>query len=202
MIQFNHLGKPIAKNRPRFANGVVYDSQNKEKLKMKWDFADQFRSQGFLSTLEGPIIATVDIRHPIPKSWSKKRKVSVLTGNDKFVTTKPDIDNICKWYFDVLNQIAYNDDSQIVSLTSKKTYSNNPGVEITLFRMEDKLINEHAITYKDKLTLEDLNYIIKKANRLGLNDRQLMSVHQEEDSEGTHVFFAVDSLKERTNERS
>ena len=58
------------------------------------------------------------------------------------------------------------------------------------------MVTEHAITYKDKLSVEDLNYIIKKANRLGSSDRTISRVYQEEDNEGKHIYFSVDSMKE------
>ncbi len=53
------------------------------------------------------------------------------------------------------------------------------------------MLHEHAITYKDRLSIADLDYITKKANRLGKNGREIMRVHQETDSEGTHLYFDV-----------
>ena len=199
-MKFYHKGKPIAKQRHRTTRtGITYDPQYDKKLEMKFDFAAQNRQQGYLKPIQGAISAILDIKYPISKSWSKKRKLSVLTGIDSFANKKPDIDNVVKWYFDILNQIAYDDDSQIVSVFAKKTYSENPGVEINLTQLGDKMINEHAITYKDKLTIEDLNYIIKKANTLGLSNRHLIRVSQEEDDEGTHLYFNVEGLKEKDN---
>lgn len=192
-MKFYHSGNPIAKQRHRMANGIAYDPQEKIKRGMKFEFANQFRQQGYLKALEGSISAIVSISYQIPKSWPKKRKI---TANYK--TSRGDLDNICKFYFDVLNEIAYKDDSQVVELYAQKRYSDKEGVEITLLQMEgDNMVNEHAITYKDKLTLEDLDYIIKKANRLGLNNRQLMRVYQEEDSDGIHVYFSVDGMREK-----
>ena len=115
---------------------IAYDPQSKLKNEVKAEFAKQFQSQGGLKPLEGAIYAAVDIRCPIPVSWSKKRKISVLTGTDNFVTSRGDLDNYIKFVFDVLNKIAYDDDSQIVALTAKKTYSGNPGVTIELTEIE------------------------------------------------------------------
>jgi len=196
-MRFYHSGTPIAKQRHRTANGMTYDPQAKVKRGMKWEFANQFRQQGHLKALEGPISAIVDISYQIPKSWPKKRQI---TANYK--SSRPDIDNIAKFYFDVLNEIAYKDDGQVVELHTQKRYSDKPGVVITLFQTEgNDMVNEHAVTYSDKLSLEDLNYIIKKSNRLGLNNRQLIRVYQEEDADGIHVYFAVEGLKEKVNER-
>lgn len=194
---FNHSGSAVAKQRHRISNNKAYDPQHSEKMKLKWMFASQFRDQGYLKPLESTISCQLDISLKIPASWSKKRKKQAL---GRFVTTRPDLDNYEKMYLDVLNGIAYKDDSQIAQIFSQKVYSNNPGVRIRLIPLEeDSMINEHAITFKDKLSLEDLNYIIKKANRHGLNNRPILRVYQEEDDEGTHVYFGVNGLQEKGN---
>jgi len=194
-MRFYHEGKPIAKARHRMVNKFAYDPQEKEKNQMKWQFTAQLASQCGLKALEGAIAAQVDISYQIPKSWAKNKRI---TANYK--TSRGDLDNIIKFYFDVLNGIAYKDDSQIVSLFAQKKYSDKQGVEITLFPLEDKLmINEHAITYKDKLSAEDLDYLAKKANRLGLANRQILRAFQEEDNDGTHVYFSVEGMKEKDN---
>ncbi len=59
------------------------------------------------------------------------------------------------------------------------------------------MISEHAITYKNHLSLDDLNYLIKKSNRLGKSDREVMRVYEESDIDGTHIYFEVVGLKER-----
>lgn len=195
-MRFYHSGIPIAKQRHRIARGIAYDPQTKQKRGMKFEFANQFRSQGCLNRLQGAIKAQVNISYPIPKSWSKKRQRNSL---DKLVTSKPDLDNYEKFYFDVLNEIAYHDDSQVASIQSQKRYSNKPGVEILLFQMEDHMVNEHAVTYKEKLSVEDIDYIVRKANQLGLSNRQVIRVYQEEDKDGTHLYFVAENMKENGN---
>ena len=51
--------------------------------------------------------------------------------------------------------------------------------------------NEHAITYQDKIAMKDLDYLVKKANRLGMIGKEVVHVYQTEDSEGYHVYFEV-----------
>jgi len=168
-MKFYQAGKPLAQQRHRMFRNIAYDPQSSIKKKINAEFTKQFQRQGYLKPVDGAISATVTILHPIPQSWSKKHKASVLTGMDNFVTSRTgDIDNICKLYFDVLNKLAYKDDAQIVSLFSQKRYSEIPGVEINLSKIEGDMINEHAITYKNEISIEDLNYLVKKANRLGL----------------------------------
>ena len=53
------------------------------------------------------------------------------------------------------------------------------------------MVHEHAKTYQDQLSVADLDYIIKKANRLGKSGREIVRVHEEIDAEGTHVYFDV-----------
>lgn len=53
------------------------------------------------------------------------------------------------------------------------------------------MITEHAVTYKDNLNLEQLEYIIKKANRLGANSKTVTRVFKDEDAEGIHIYFDV-----------
>jgi len=56
------------------------------------------------------------------------------------------------------------------------------------------MLNEHAITYKDRLSVADLNYLIRKANKLGKCSREVIRVYQQEDCEGIHVYFETTGL--------
>ena len=53
------------------------------------------------------------------------------------------------------------------------------------------MLHEHAITYKDRISVGDLDYMTKKANRLGQFGKAIVNVHEETDSEGTHVYFDI-----------
>lgn len=57
------------------------------------------------------------------------------------------------------------------------------------------MLNEHAITYQKHLSISDLEYLVKKANRLGRGNRDVVRVYQQEDSEGYHVYFEVTGLE-------
>lgn len=56
------------------------------------------------------------------------------------------------------------------------------------------MLREHAITYNEKLSISQVDYLVKKANRLGLANRNIIHVHEETDLEGTHVYFDVTGL--------
>ncbi len=53
------------------------------------------------------------------------------------------------------------------------------------------MLHEHAITYKDNISISNLDYMVKKANRLGRSGREVIHVHEEKDAEGIHVYFDV-----------
>ena len=59
------------------------------------------------------------------------------------------------------------------------------------------MLCEHAITYKNQLSVADLDYMTKKANRLGRCGREVFRVHETTDVEGTHVYFDVTRLHGR-----
>jgi Holliday junction resolvase RusA-like endonuclease len=78
---------------------------------------------------------TIAAYYTIPKSASKKKRLLMEKGEIR-PTKKPDIDNVVKVYADALNEIAYHDDTQIVSLVCEKYYSGEPRVEVRLESIE------------------------------------------------------------------
>ena len=81
--------------------------------------------------LEGPVKVDILAVYPIPKSFTKKERLQVLRG-ELHPTKKPDADNIGKIVADALNGVAYRDDSQIILLRIRKTYSEEPCVVVTV----------------------------------------------------------------------
>lgn len=45
---------------------------------------------------------------------------------------KPDIDNVVKAVLDALNGVAYRDDTQVIELHVRKSYSEKPRVEVCI----------------------------------------------------------------------
>lgn len=77
--------------------------------------------------LDGPVAVTMIAHFQIRSSWSKKKQLAARTGAVR-PTGKPDLDNVLKTYGDALNGIVWLDDSQIVSVTLSKVYSDTPHV--------------------------------------------------------------------------
>ena len=59
----------------------------------------------------------------MPKSWSKKKR---KLKNGQYCDNNADLDNYEKAIFDSLNKVLYVDDRQIVEISSRKIYSDEP----------------------------------------------------------------------------
>lgn len=130
-------GKPFAKQRPRASRRghltVIYtpkETINYENLvKSAW-----YNQNGLYNFGNDPLEAEVIGFFPTPHSCSKKQQSKMLEGEIKY-TKKPDCDNMAKIVLDALNDIAYDDDSQIVSLKVQKLYGEPPHTVVKLKRI-------------------------------------------------------------------
>lgn len=136
-VEFTVPGEPKGKGRPRFVKVGNYtktytpvDTVSYENL-VKLEYQSQCGHTKFeKGTMLGLIVTAY---YAIPKSESKKKQKQMLDGDIR-PTKKPDMDNIIKIIADSLNHIAYHDDSQIVSAEVNKYYSDNPRVEVVIFK--------------------------------------------------------------------
>ena len=142
-------GTPVGKGRPRVASRGSFahaytpkKTKNYEKLIQN----NYLSNYTYEDMLKGPIKAKLMEYFPIPESLSKKKKEE-LSNNFEKHTKKPDIDNVIKTVFDALNNVAFEDDSNIVELTAKKLYSNNPRIELTLSEVKYDILSNNY--YKD-----------------------------------------------------
>ena len=131
MIEFEILGKPLGKARPRVTRkGFTYTPQktvNYESL-IRWTFQSEFPNH---KPFEGYVEAEIKAIFDIPKSYSKKKTIELLNGICNY-DHKPDLDNIAKIVLDSLNGIAYKDDSQITVLKVIKEYGEQAKIIIKL----------------------------------------------------------------------
>lgn len=192
-IVFNE--KVISKARPRFnsANGQAYDSQKSQKMAHKWNVASQMRENGVLKLSKQPLRCTLSYGTPFPSSWNTAKKKAFLGVP---CICRPDVDNAAKYYLDVMNGIAYEDDAHISQLWVEKYYSEQAYVEILLTPIGGDMIHEHAKTVKGEVSAADLEYMVKKAHRIGLSGRNLVRIYSQEDEEGRHFYFECEAMKE------
>lgn len=76
--------------------------------------------------LIGPLEATVIFRMKRPRSHYRSGRYSHLLKSDvpRFHTSRVDLDNLVKLVLDSLNEHAYEDDRQVVSVRAVKEYCN------------------------------------------------------------------------------
>lgn len=137
MFKFTIPGAPTGKARPKFTrNGhtytpdktVNYENMVKLSFRQAYPGAEPY-------ACGVPLMVTITAYFKIPASASKKKKELMLEDKVK-PSVKPDWDNIGKIVCDALNGIAYYDDSQIVTATVDKIYSNTPSVEVLIEEMK------------------------------------------------------------------
>tara|TARA_R110001606_G_C14929392_1_gene597765 strand:+ start:117 stop:512 length:396 start_codon:yes stop_codon:yes gene_type:complete len=125
-------GEPLGKERPRFGRGRTYtpkrtvDAENNIKL---------LAFEAGVEKLDGPLRMRVTFEMKIPKSWPAQSRKEALEG---FIrpTKGKDLDNQIKLIGDALNNIAYDDDAQLVEIMAVKRYSADPKTIINIERVE------------------------------------------------------------------
>ncbi len=137
-IKFTVLGEPQGKARPRFSrkNGRTYTPDKTvlyENL-IRTEYLRQCRGLRFAD--KEPLAMRIKAYYSIPVSVSKKRQQAMAAGEIRPVK-KPDADNIIKVVADALNQVAYRDDADIVTVSLVKFYSRQPRIEVEIESLEE-----------------------------------------------------------------
>ena len=132
-VKFVVPGKPFGKQRPRMSRRGKFTTTYTPKETVEYEnlVKMSYYASNSDTKLKGAIKAEIRGVFPLPKSTSNKQKEKMLSGEIKY-TKKLDCDNMAKCILDALNNIAYDDDSQIYELKVSKEYGENPRVEITL----------------------------------------------------------------------
>jgi Holliday junction resolvase RusA-like endonuclease len=132
-------GKPIAKNRPRFARRGKFVQTYSDQETEAGKFYLQARMQCKSEPLECPLMVRMSFFLPRPKShYGTGRNAGKLKSSaPPYPDKKPDVDNYEKFAADCLNGLAWKDDSQVVDCHSKKRYSENPRTVIEIKPMEE-----------------------------------------------------------------
>ena len=134
-VKFMILGEPQGKGRPRFAKVGNYvrtytpDATASYENLVKLEYRRQCKDYRFEKEI--PLDVRITAYYPIPKSASKKKRADMEAFRLRPMK-KPDTDNVVKVVLDSLNQIAYNDDVQVVDLQVRKFYSENPRVVVSI----------------------------------------------------------------------
>ena len=114
--------------------GFNYDPSSKDKKLLAPLFKIQMSKQK-CAKLTGPLAVTISAYYNVPKSYSKSVKESMY---GQYKITKPDADNVAKFYLDAMSGIVYEDDNIIAKLIVSKYYveeGQEPYVTINLQEM-------------------------------------------------------------------
>ena len=133
-ISFTIYGEPVAQGRPRAGrtrscHTILYDPKKSRDFKNYVRLVASQHKPDKLIDCEIEMIA--DIYRSIPKSMPKYKREKAQNGLLRPIT-KPDIDNYIKSIKDGLSGIIWADDKQVVSMTVRKWYSENPRVEVKI----------------------------------------------------------------------
>jgi Holliday junction resolvase RusA-like endonuclease len=135
-LQFEIPGAPVAKGRPRISTRGGFARAYTPKKTVNFEARVALAAQQVMDgsePLDGALSLFIDVHLPIPQSWSKKKKEQASAHVIR-PCSRPDIDNYVKAVFDGGNEIVWRDDSQIVELTSRKFYSENPRIVVEVER--------------------------------------------------------------------
>lgn len=143
-IEFFVPGTPVGKGRPRAVRrgaGVAMFTPEKtvgyEGLVATTAAAALAGDALAHQLLDGPLAAMLEMRFPVPASWSKAKRARALAGAE-WHTSKPDADNVAKAVLDACNGVVFRDDSQIVMLTATKEFSEAPGVRVVIREVQNE----------------------------------------------------------------
>ena len=117
---------PISWKRAGVSNSLFYDKQKKEKLAVGLYLVNQ---HGSADKFIGPLKITITFFMKSPKSIKDRN-----TDNSKHCYTTPDLDNLCKFLMDSINDTdtIWEDDKQVAHIIAEKIYDKLPRTVITI----------------------------------------------------------------------
>lgn len=128
MYEFTFQLQPIALKRHRHFGHRTWNPSSKEQQHFRDLFIEQIQDKNAFPIV-GPVELRLKLVFEMSKSWSQKKKDRVL-GSPHI--SRPDLSNVLKFVEDALIGVAYNDDSQIWSITVEKTWGKEPEIQLIL----------------------------------------------------------------------
>lgn len=141
LIEFSLVkhGKPQPYARPRAGRGVFYNplskmmNEDRKMFKDQLDIKTRERLEKLFSNEKAIFYVTMTFDFYIETQKGSSIKDSVLKELKVIRPDKrPDIDNYDKYILDVLHEICYADDKNVISVRSDKFYALDPRTEINV----------------------------------------------------------------------
>lgn len=151
--------RPQARHRIVYSNRSrihLYDPSYRDKIYFKEEVKQHLRESLGIFERDYPLTkssVSVDVTFMI------SRPASHFVGNDRnrgirpefeciFPTTQGDVDNFLKFFLDAINGIFYNDDRDVVSITTSKLFTTNP-IGRYVFNVRRRVIEIVDLTNND-----------------------------------------------------
>lgn len=135
-------GKAVPKARPRVTKkGFTYTpktTKDFEKL-VRDSYIAEFGGNSLFPP-QMPLAMVVEFQFQPPKSWSRQKKKKAI-DKEIYPISRPDVDNLLKGVQDALNGVAYPDDSQIIAITARKTYSTYEQTRVAIWSINNDTTN-------------------------------------------------------------
>lgn len=140
IVNLSVLGEPMGKQRPRatFVAGhaTIYTPKKTQGYEARFAsaYGEKYPDQ---EPMQGAIRVTINAFFSLSKAdfnskGEPNKKGTAKLQGEMLPTKKPDCDNVAKAVLDGLNGVAFQDDSQVVSLGISKSYSLRPRVEVSI----------------------------------------------------------------------
>ena len=139
-IKIKVTGKPVAKARPRFARRgkfvKTYSDQETEESRFYMLAKEQLYKR---DVIPGPIgmLAIFEFERPKSHFGTGRNAGRLKPSAPGHHIKKPDGSNLVKFVEDVLNGLAWADDSQIVDLTVVKRFAAQAATTLYITELED-----------------------------------------------------------------
>jgi Holliday junction resolvase RusA-like endonuclease len=118
---------PVSKARHRTTkSGRTYNIQTQVEAALRWEIKTQLPDD--FKIIAGPVKVTVSAHFKRPRShWGTGRNEGKLKSSaPEWCMSAKDIDNIQKIVLDVMNDLVYKDDRQVVELRGYKHWVSKP----------------------------------------------------------------------------
>lgn len=140
-----HKGEPKPYSRPRFTRfgkgkrGHCYNTREDYMNKLKDDFMESMEIDNIAKInelinnhVEYYVYVTGRFFIKIPKSDSIDVTAKKIAGIKRPTVKRGDVDNYIKLILDVLHDVVYDDDKNVVGITAEKYYSTDPRIELDI----------------------------------------------------------------------
>lgn len=119
-------GEPVPLSRPRanFTEKRFYNSQRNCMTSSSIHLQSQHNT---MKLYEGPLHLDITFYFPYPKNFPKSKREGI-----NYKTTRCDLDNLIKFICDIGNNILWEDDAIIASISAKKVYDVRSRTEFTI----------------------------------------------------------------------